>query len=98
MRYSVTSSGSQNADAQIQSNPSRLHAVQLISDGTNAASVSVYSGTTTGGLLLATVKVAATTSSPSTVVFFSPVDANNGIFADVAGTGATYIVYYSLGC
>lgn len=100
----TTSSGLQTADAQITTLPSRLKHVILIADGTNQATLDVYAGTSTSGLLLARLRVAAG-DTMQTVMFSEggvegsvalyTVGNGQGLFADVTGTGASYLVGYS---
>lgn len=94
----VTSSDLKSADAAISAIGAYLHGVMLISDGTNTASITIYdNATAASGLVLAKISIAATTAAPTYVTFNNPVSANKGIFADVSGTGANYIVYFSQG-
>ncbi len=95
----VTSSGLLNSDAAITAVGGYLHAITLISDATNTASIVIYDSpvANTGALILAKLSIPATTTAPQTITFNNPVSANKGIYADVSGTGANYIVYYSQG-
>lgn len=100
----TTSSGLQTADAQITTLPSRLKHVILIANGTNAASLDVYAGTSTAGLLLARLSIPAGGTMQSLTFSEGGVEGNvalytagngQGLFADVTGTGASYLVGYS---
>ena len=95
----VTSSGLLAADTAITAIGGYLHGVTLISDATNTASIVIYDSpvANTGALVLAKLSIPATTTAPQTITFNNPVSANKGIFADVTGTGANFIVYYSQG-
>lgn len=96
--YMVTSSDLKSADAVITAVGGYVHAITLIPDGTNACSLVIYDNpAAASGLVLAKLALAATQTAPQTVTFNNPVSANKGIFADVSGTGANYIVYYSQG-
>lgn len=99
MNYQVTSSGLLSADAAVCATGSRVHSVTLISDGTNACSVVVYdNATSASGAVLAKLVLPASSGSPEFFVHDSnPISANKGIFVDVTGTGAAYIVTYSIG-
>lgn len=93
----TTSSGRKTADAAIVTRPTRLVSVILEGDGTNAASVTLYdNASAASGTVLAKVLLQA--SGPMYTQFMIPegVECSNGIYADVAGTGAAYIVHYSL--
>jgi len=93
MASSITS-GLKSADAVIAIGRNRINAVTLIADGTNAANVVVYdNASTASGVVLAKVTAVAGQGTVH-VIFENPVTASNGIYADVTGTGAGYIVYY----
>lgn len=92
----ATSSGRLTADTAIRARPALLKSVILEGDGTNACSVTIYdNATAASGLVVAKVLLPA--SGAMFVEFESAhgIECNNGIFADVAGTGAAYIVHYS---
>jgi len=94
----VTSSGLKSADAAISAIGAYLHGVYLISDATNACNVVIYdNASTNSGTVLAKLSIPASTTAPQFITFNNPVSANAGIYADVTGTGANYIVYYSQG-
>ena len=91
---SSRSSGLKTADAVIQTGRNRINAITLLGDGTNAASIVVYdNASAASGVVLA--KVTALAADRFThVLFENPVVAENGLYADVSGTGAEYIIYY----
>lgn len=99
MNYQVTSSGLLSADAAVCATGSRVHSVVLIPDGTNACSVIVYdNASAASGLVLAKLVLPASSTAPQVLVHDSnPITADKGIFCDVSGTGAAYIVTYSIG-
>lgn len=91
---SSRSSGLQAADAAIANGRNRINAVTLITDGTNAASVILYdNASAASGTVLAKV-TAAGAQNTMHVIFENPVVAEEGVYADVTGTGAGYIVYF----
>lgn len=91
---SSRSSGLKTADAVIAEGRNRINAITLLADGTNAASVILYdNASSASGTVLGKAKIAAT-GVITHVIFENPVVAENGVFADVAGTGAEYIVYF----
>jgi len=91
---SSRSSGLKAADAVIQTGRNRINAITLLGDGTNAASVIVYdNASAASGVVLAKVTALAATRFTH-VLFENPVVAEYGIYADVSGTGAEYIIYY----
>jgi hypothetical protein len=87
------SSGKKTADAIITSNPSKLTGVLIITDGTNDAKVVLHNGDDGTGPILfeGTVKGAGMFGGATWEI---PVAADQGIYADVTGTNAAYIVYY----
>jgi len=90
----ATSTGSQNADGQAVALECAVTSIELKSDGTNAATLSVYDGTSTSGVLIASLSIPASTAAPQFVTFNIPVCCTKGVYADVGGTGATYIIQY----
>lgn len=90
---SSRSSGLKTADAAIATGVNRVNAVTLLGDGTNAASLILYDNTAASGTVLAKVTQLAT-ARLTHIIFENPVYAEKGIYADVTGTGAEYIVYY----
>jgi hypothetical protein len=92
---SARSSGLQTADAIVASGRSRVNTVTLISDGTNACNVVIYDALSATGTVLAKLSIgAASLKATEQVVFQAPLITEVGIFADVTGTGAAYIVTY----
>lgn len=93
---SSISSGLKSADAAIAVGVNRVNSVELFSNGTDACSVVLYDNSAAAsGTVLAKVTIgAASLKTTEQVVFMNPVRAENGIYADVTGTGAGYIVHY----
>ena len=90
---SSRSSGLNTADAAIAVGRNRINAVTLIG-GSTASSVILYdNASAASGTVLAKL-TQATNLGMTHVLFENPVFAENGIYADVDGTGAEYIVYY----
>lgn len=88
------SSGLRTADAAIYVGRGTLNSVSIITDGTNAATVTLYDNASaaTGNVLFKGVVPGA--NSSETVAWNLAVRCLNGIYADVSGTGAAYVVYY----
>lgn len=87
------SSGVLNADTLIATGRNRVNAITVLTDGTNAATLELYDNTTASG----TVRVKGRcvgASLQNHIIFENPVLFENGIYADVTGTGATFIVFY----
>lgn len=91
------SSGRRTADAAILARPGRLTGLVLEGDGTNAASVIIYdnasaaSGTELYKLML---KASSNDLILTAVLPEGGIECFNGLYADVTGTGAAYIVHY----
>lgn len=93
----ATSSGLLIADTAVRAQPSRLMGLSLIGDNTNACTVVVYdNATAASGTVLAKLSLPAS-GFPYIDLGCMPagIVANNGLFADVTGTGAAFIVYYA---
>ncbi len=87
------SSGVQNADALIATGRNRVNAVTVITDGTNAATVELYDNTAASGTKRVVGKCVGA-NLVNHIIFENPVLFESGIYADVTGTGATYIVFF----
>lgn len=95
-RSPATSSGRKTSDAAISAAPCLLKSVILEGDGTNAASVTLYDNASgASGTVLAKLLLQA--SGPMCIVFENAngVVANNGIYADLNGTGAACVVHFA---
>lgn len=69
----------------------------IVTNGTNDADIIVYdNATTASGTILWQGKVAGA-SNFGGATWEIPVRYNNGIYVNVTGTGATYIIYYRAG-
>jgi predicted ribonuclease toxin of YeeF-YezG toxin-antitoxin module len=89
-----SSSGLKTGDALIATGIKNLCGVLIISDGNNDASIVVYdsaSGATGTVLFKGTVAKAANFGGAT---FGNVVRTTKGIYADMTGTGASYIIYY----
>lgn len=94
----ANSSGLQTADAVVYAKPCILGGFILIADGTNAATVVLYdNASAASGTVLAKASIAAGGTMADVNLSIGGVIANNGIYADVAGTGAAYIVHFTAG-
>ncbi len=88
------SSGLKDADAAILAVPGKFGGVLIITDGTNPATVVVHDhASAASGTELFSGVVAGASNFGS---FFpsKSINARLGIFVNVTGTGAKYIVYY----
>lgn len=89
----ATSSGEKTEDTQIMTGLGALTAVQLITDGTNAATVVCYDGTSGSGKKIGEYKVDGAVYYRGWAWIW-PVSIETGIWCDVTGTGASFIVEY----
>lgn len=90
---SSRSSGLKTADAVITTGRNRINAITLIG-GSTASSVVVYDNATAASGTVLAKATQATNLVTTHIVFENPIVAENGIYADVTGTGAEYIVYF----
>ncbi len=97
MNSPATSSGLLTADTAVLSAPGRLLSVQLIADGTNAATLIIYDNTSAAGTVLAKLSLAATGTYQDAHLPAEGFACNKGIYADVTGTGAAFIIGFSQG-
>lgn len=90
---SSISTGVLNADTLIFTGRNRINAITVITDGTNAATVDLYDNTSAANKIAVKAKCAGA-DLINHFIFENPVIMENGIYADVTGTGATFIVFY----
>lgn len=75
----------------VRSIPSRLNSVVLVSDGTNAATLTIYDNTAGSGIVL--YKAFANATCPTIVATFAfPVRAETGVTVVLSGTGSGAIL------
>lgn len=91
---SSRSSDLKAASAVIQTGRNRINAVTLFTDGTNAATLTVYDNDSAGSGLVISKVTAAGAQNTVHIIYENPVVAENGIYATLTGTGAGYIVFY----
>ena len=90
---SSRSSGLKTADAAIAVGRNRINAVTLIGGSTTSSVILYDNATTASGTVIA--KATQPTNLTTThIIFDNPIIAENGVYADVTGTGAEYIVYF----
>lgn len=90
------SSGRKTASAAIVTGSGKLRGVIAEADGTNAATITVYDGTSAAGTELCKIIVDATATYES-LVFEHGISADTGIYLALSGTGAAAIVLYDKG-
>lgn len=90
---SSISSGVLNANTLVFSGRQRINALTVFTDGTNDATVSLYDNTAASGKI-AVKGLCVGASKINHIIFENPVFMQDGLYAAVSGTGATFIVYY----
>lgn len=80
------------ADAVIVASACYITAVQVITDGSNAARVIIYDNASAASGNVITEITVAGADNYGGRVWQMPVECKNGIYADVNGTGASYVV------
>jgi hypothetical protein len=97
MSCPAQSSGLRSADAAISALPAYLKGLIVLTDGTNDATVVIYdNASAASGTALAKLIVPGASLSASLHLPQYGIIANAGLYADVTGTGAAYIVQYSI--
>lgn len=89
----ATSSGEQTSDAAILSGVGAVTAVHLITDGSNAATITIHDGTSNSDTKIGEFKCDGADYYCGWLWTY-PVMVSTGIYCDVTGTGASYIVEY----
>lgn len=90
---SSRSSDLKTADAVIAVGRSRINAITLIG-GSTASAVVLYDNATAASGVVVGKATQATNLVTTHITFENPVICENGIYADVSGTDAAYIIYY----
>ena len=93
MATSSSSSGLQTTSKLIATGKNRINAISFLGDGTNPGTLNIYDNTSASGKIIAKATTKST-DIQNHIIFTFPVLAENGIYAQVTGTGAAYIVYY----
>lgn len=89
------SSGFQIVDSVVCDRPCLISGVQAYMDGTNASTLIVYDNATeASGKILFKASLTAAGQNYATKDWTFPIPCVNGIFADITGTNAGYIVEY----
>ena len=88
-----TSSGEKTTDTQIRTGKSAIASVQLITDGTNAATLTVHDGTANTDKKIGEYKCDGNDYYCGWIWEF-PAGMDTGIYGDVTGTGASFIIEF----
>lgn len=91
---SSISTGVLSSDTLIFTGRNRINAVTVLTDGTNAATVNLYDARAASGKIAVSIKCLGT-ALINHITFDNPIIMEDGIYADVTGTGATFIVFYA---
>lgn len=86
--------GLQTADKAILARPGYFHGIEIITDGTNDASVIVYDNASAASGTIVFQGTIKGINNFGGVIFIDPVEMFNGIYIDMTGTGMSYIIYY----
>ena len=94
MSTSSISSGLQTTSKVIATGKNRINAISFLGDGTNPGTLTVYDNPSAASGKVLAKATTKSTDIQNHIIFTFPVVAENGIYAQVTGTGAAYIVYY----
>lgn len=87
------SSGEQTSDSLIVSGKVYITSIKVITNGTNDATLVTYDAKVADGKVIDETKVIGADNYGGLKWLF-PIECNDGIYADVTGTGASYIIEY----
>lgn len=87
------SSGLLTTSGQVYTGRGTLNAVTVLTDGTNAATVTLYDNTSAAGTVIFKALIPGASGSASDAYNLA-IRCQNGIYASISGTGANAIVYY----
>lgn len=82
------------ANTAIWNGANRINSVTLITDGTNAATITVYDNASTASGKVVAKATASGAQNTVQIRFDNPVYCEAGIYCVVSGTGAAYIVHF----
>ena len=87
------SSGEQTSSTAVLTGSGCITGIKVITDGTNDATLIVYDNTAASGTVVDETKVNGANHYGGRNVIF-PIKVDNGIYAAISGTGASYIIEY----
>jgi hypothetical protein len=93
--YSCNSSGLKTSSAAICTRPALFHGITLLQAAAACTAIVYDNATTNSGTAVEQVNNNTNVSTAS-VKLNHPVECLNGIYVALTGTGANYIVHYSL--
>lgn len=90
----LSSSGLKTSDSAILATAGALGGVLVITNGTNAATLIIYDNATAASGTVLWKCVVNGADQYGGGLFPSLINAANGLYADISGTDAAYIVYF----
>ncbi len=88
-----SSSGMLSADALIYTGKALIVGIKVLTDGTNDANLKVYDGTSGAGTQVDEWDVTGSENYGG-CMFPAPLGMTTGVYCDITGTGARYVVFY----
>jgi len=90
----IIASGLQSSSVVWKPEPTLLSAILILTDGTNAATVTIYdSATENTGAKVVWKNKEAGANNYGGALFNPPLKMDNGVYITISGTGASFIAY-----
>ena len=90
----ATSSGEQTADSAIYAKPCAIAGVTIITSGSSDAKLILYDNASAASGTVRYERTVISTNHGNHDNFSFPAECFNGVYADITGTGASYVVEY----
>jgi hypothetical protein len=91
----ANSSGQKTANALIQTGFTLVSVIVVFTDGTHDATITVYDNVEASGKIVwGPHTIAAADNAGGRPIGSAPIKCENGVYAVISGTGATYIIEY----
>lgn len=94
MQPTNKSTGLLTADGLILNGRAVLAGVHIVTDGTNDVTLVLYDNTSAAGKEVFKQKVTGTDDSIPYTLPDGGIRCDNGVYADITGTGAEFIIFY----
>lgn len=91
---SSISSGVLSASGVIFAGRQRVNAITIFTDGTNAATVDLYDNPVSASGVINVKAKCVGANLINHIIFENPVFFQSGLYANLTGTGASFIVFY----
>lgn len=85
--------GQQTTSKSLSVGPNLITGVLILTDGTNAATLTIYDNPSAASGTVIFKSVVAGATNSTYFVFPNPIKTLSGIYASISGTGASYIIY-----